>query len=266
MTWKFTLRGLLALTAVVAATSAIWFQATRTIENQRLAKENQQYAEEVAALKFDLEMRRIDTLLKVPTEALYREHMPLDELHRLRWEALKDCGREDFVPLFGLYFHDPENPHPSHFGKGLEYYANYNGVFWEGYANSHADDGAARLNERLKSSQDFRNRLMADAELRDEYLKPMLIRLMRSTNQRARKAALESMLLLGDRRPEVIDTLRSDLQRLSKSPAPTLKEGRVFSSPYAQKLVLEYRQLVEEHDLEREVADVVADQQALPTP
>ena len=237
---KMSLQWMLAIIAVFAVALAIWRQGCEVVENRRLRDEKERLTEEVAQLKFDLEIARIDTFLKVPTEALYQDHVLRGELNRVRWEALKRLACDDFVPVYGLYDHSPDSPNPSYFrsDRGLEHWKNFQGSFWDGYGINHADDGMRILNGKLKGSEDFYRRLMSDHELRDDYLKPLLMRFVRSTDQRSQLAAVEAMLLLGDRRPEVLEVIRDNLERLSG-----------LDSEYARGLAGKYRSLIDEHNL-----------------
>lgn len=238
---RISLRWMLTIIALMAVALAIWRQGRQVVENRRLSNENERLLEEVAKLRFDLEIARIDTFLKVPTEALYQDHEFRGELNRIRWEALERHACNDFVPVFGLYDHSPESPNPNYFrsDRGLEQWKNSQDSFWEGYGINHADDGVTILNGKLKGSEDFQSRLMSDHELRDDYLKPLLMRFVRSTDQRARLAAVEAMILLDDPRPEVLEVIRDDLERLSK-----------LDSEYTRGLARKYRSLIDEHGLQ----------------
>ena len=189
---KVSIRLLLAFIALVAVALAVWRQGRQVFENRQLREQNERLREEVARLNFHLEMARIDALLKVPTEALYQDHTLRGELDRIRRAFIEEHTSDQFVPIYALYEHSPDSPSPSYFRsvRGLQDWKNSQDSFWEGYAINHADNGVQLLNGKLKGSEEFRDRLMSDSGLRDDYLKPLLMRLVRSTNQRSRLAAI----------------------------------------------------------------------------
>jgi hypothetical protein len=253
--WRLSLRGLMLTIAVIAAALGLGLQYRQAQENRRLREENRRLAKEAAQARFNLELEEIAFRLKVPTEALYHAYMPRGGLDRLRWEAIEKFGVErEFVPIYLLYDHSRTSPHLHKFAPeayGLEYWKTLQDSFWEGYAINHADDGASLLVARLKHSEDFRRRLMGDLKTADEYLKPLLVRMARAPDPRARYAAIEALLLLGDRSEIMRSVLRESLRRSDNPPRGlSAIERAKFYSVDPQRA----RRLVEEYDLEEWVA------------
>lgn len=249
--WQVSLRGLFVLTALIAVGSAIWSSRRQALQLRRAKDELQRVQQERDQWKFQVELERVGAALKVPTEALYHNYMPRGELDRLRWEAFERFDvMSEFVPLIHLFQHEPRQPYLHHFGVdrsgNTADFRSLQDSFWEGYAINHADDGADLLVGHLKRKDgSFRRMLLLRPRIIQKYLTPLLLRLVRAPEPRARYAAIEALLLLGDRSPTIRKVLQQSLQRPGALPKGATFEDRArfysVDPEQAQRLIREYK-------------------------
>lgn len=202
--------------------------AVSAINQYRLTQKRRQMEREIATLTTDnqeleykLLLQRLADNLKIPTPALYHRYMPVMELHRMRVDALRAVGVKRCPPISALQRHNMDHADLSFLLSPNIYRIDDGpvsmGTFWEG-AKGQAASGASALSAYLRGTPRFREWLLGDQELLQEYVRPLLLRIAKAPDPRSRYHAIEAMLLLGDRSYELLDILRASIQRPEQEP------------------------------------------------
>lgn len=157
----------------------------------------------------------------------------------MRVDALRAAGVKHCPPIYALQVHD--------IGQSGSFLLSRNAwridngpvnedTFWEGYVKTRGGNGTSMLSAYLRGTPEFREWLLSERELLvQEYLLPLLLRIARAPEPRARYDAIEAILLLHSQAKtealllldaeynEVLQILRDSIRRPKKEP-PGLSE------------------------------------------
>ena len=217
--FRYSLKQLMLAGLVVAVVVAAFLQYRSARRRGQLEAQLERLTAENQTLEYKLLLQRLATNLKIPTPALYHRYLPVRELHQMRVDALRAAGVEQCPPITALQRHDMDHADVSFLLSSNIYRIDNRPVsvetFWEGYAKIRGGNGASALSAYLRGTPGFREWLAGEHELRQEYLRPLLLRIAQAPDPRARYDAIEAMLLMGDRSTAVLRILRDSASRVA---------------------------------------------------
>lgn len=210
---------ILAILAAIAVSAINQYRLTR--KRGQLERDVARLTTENQGLEYKLLLQRLADNLKIPTPALYHRYLPVRELHQMRVDALRAAGEKRCPPIAALQRHNMDHADVSFLLSRNIYRIDDGpvsmGTFWEG-AEGQAASGASALSAYLRGTPGFREWLLGDRELRQEYVRPLLLRIAKAPDPRNRYEAIEAMLLLDDRSYEILRILRDSIQRPEQEP------------------------------------------------
>jgi len=244
---------------IVAAVLALAFIAGTwgAMKINQLNAEKRQLEEQIAELKMVSEIKILEDNLKAPMEAIVRSPEPWPKWEEGRRPVLEEAGITHYSQFATVYLTGAKHfdlptdmsrkSHLVHVDvSGSMSNSSYE-MFWHNFAPNSCD----KITFFLKADVPIGEHLRAHPEIFEERLRPLLLRLVRSTERRTRLAACKTLITGGDRTEAMLDVVREFV-------AEPLRRRRDSNNEWVMRFSNEKEEclkLIEEYKLEIPIPD-----------